>query len=259
MWTRFFSTYIVGPVAAVLPDAWRKALPLAGGLQWERAAAVSGTLEIATGIVGMGYWYMHAMAPMIAGGTEWALRGKFGQEVTDHQIAGAALIVFATHPTTWMLAYVFGEGAVRLFAAAFTEEVLGSFPLYLLERAIFLTTRRKEARPAEAVRSNLASIADTVRERAMVARHKEVPDELRHSRDGSEDILEISASRRKVDWVAPKTVRVDETYYRLEDSSRESGPRPFRYRLRRLAAGVPGRSVLLYRSPRQDNEKSNIE
>jgi len=44
-------------------------------------------------------------------------------------------------------------------------------------------------------------------------------------------------------------VRVDETYYRLEASSVEKGAaRPFRYRLRRLAAGVPGRGVLLYKS-----------
>jgi len=44
-------------------------------------------------------------------------------------------------------------------------------------------------------------------------------------------------------------VRVDETYYRLEASAVEKGAaRPFRYRLRRLEAGVPGRGVLLYKS-----------
>jgi hypothetical protein len=43
-------------------------------------------------------------------------------------------------------------------------------------------------------------------------------------------------------------VRVDDQYYRLEENSVENGPRPFRYRLRRLERGVPGRNVLLYKT-----------
>jgi len=43
-------------------------------------------------------------------------------------------------------------------------------------------------------------------------------------------------------------VRVDDKYYRLEEFQRGKPPRPFVYVLRRLAAGVPGRNVLLYNS-----------
>ena len=42
--------------------------------------------------------------------------------------------------------------------------------------------------------------------------------------------------------------RLREVYYRLEESTIEPGARPFRYRLRRLEAGVTGRNVILYKS-----------
>jgi len=250
MWTQVFWTYVVGPVAALLPQRWRYALPVAERVHWGRAAAVSGFVELAAAIVGLGYQYMRTVAPTIGKGTESAMLGKFGGGVTEHQIGGAALLVFALHPVTWMLAYAFGEGAVRLFGAAFTEDVRGTFPLYLLERVMFLATHPAEARPmAQEVGRNVASIAETVRERAMVARLEDVPDELQYTQAGTEEFLGIRACRRKDDWEPPKIVRVDETYYRLEASSVEKGAaRPFRYRLRRLEAGVPGRGVLLYKS-----------
>jgi hypothetical protein len=73
-----------------------------------------------------------------------------------------------------------------------------------------------------------------------------VPDELCFSKNGADEILEIRACRRKPDWMPPKTVRYKETFYRLEGSSDGPTPRPFRYRLRRLTAGVMGRTVLVY-------------
>jgi hypothetical protein len=74
----------------------------------------------------------------------------------------------------------------------------------------------------------------------------EVPDELCFTKNESGEILEIRACRRKQDWTPPRTVRYLDGYYRLEADSSAGGARPFLYRLRRLAAGVPGRTVLLY-------------
>ena len=84
----------------------------------------------------------------------------------------------------------------------------------------------------------------------MVRRLPVVEDELQRRREGEEEILEIFACRRKDGWIAPRVVKVDEAYYRLEENSTGSGERPFRYRLRRLAAGVPGRSVIIYKTER---------
>jgi len=247
---RFFFTYIAGPFLAFLPERWRQSLPLAPAV-WPRAAFVSGLLECVAGAVGLAYWYMLSMTPMISGGADFVLNGKAGTEVTEHQLAGAALLVFATHPRTWLLALLFAEGALRLLCALIAEEARGSFPLYLLDRALFLAAHPGEAGAvAREIQLNFVETFESVRERLLVARLKHFTDELQTRREGGEEYLEIRASRRKQGWDPPKIVRVDQLYYRLEDSSVDqlAPDRPFRYTLRRLEAGVPGRNVLLYKT-----------
>jgi hypothetical protein len=247
MLTSFVFTYIAGPLAALLPARWRNALPFAGYVQWARAGALSGVLQIAAAILALANWYQYTMYPIVDRGVDLALSGKLGA-VTDQQIAGAAYTVFLFHPLTWVLAYFFIEGAVRLCGAAFAENVLGTLPLGLIDRALSLATNRTDAKPALTDQRNAQSFAGAVRERTMLAGLKQVPDELHYATNQSQELLEIRASRRKDDWLAPKVVRVDDQYYRLEETSVENGPRPFRYRLRRLERGVPGRNVLLYKS-----------
>ena len=248
MLTSFLFTYLAGPLAALLPARWRKALPFARLIQWNRAATLSGILQIAAAILALANWYQHVMFPIVDRGVDLALKGKLPGEVTDQQIAGAAYMVFLFHPLTWLLIYFFLEGAVRLCGAAFSENVLGTLPLGLIDRALSLVTGRTASKPEYPVERNFQSFASAVRERAILSHLKQVPDELHFATDQTEELLEIWASRRKDDWVAPKVVRVDDLYYRLEENSVENGPRPFRYRLRRLERGVPGRTVLLYKT-----------
>jgi hypothetical protein len=80
----------------------------------------------------------------------------------------------------------------------------------------------------------------------MVKGLAEVPDELCFARRGPEEMLEIRACRRKADWDPPRTVRYQDTFYRLEACSSGSASRPFCYTLRKLPAGVMGRTVLIY-------------
>ena len=248
MWTNFFWTYIAGPIAALLPERWRRALPTTVCADWERAAALSGFLEILAAIVALGFWYMWEMTRRIGQIMDVSEAGQIPVGLSEHQVQGAALAIFYMNPLTWILFYFFFEGAVRLCGAAFTENVLGTLPLYLLERIVFLARNRKEVKPRAVVVRNVKAIVESLRERLMVARLPEVPDELHYTRIGTEEMLEISASKRKEDWVSPKIVRVNEVYYRLEESTVEPGARPFRYRLRRLEAGVTGRNVVLYKS-----------
>ena len=221
---------------------------MAGFVKWERAAALSGILESAAAVVGLGYWYMHAMIPMVGGGMDLAVNGKLGPGVTEHQIGGAALFVFVSQPLTWILLYFFFEGAVRFCGATFTESVMGTLPLCVLETAVLLTRNREGAKPGEAARKNAESLVASVRERLLLTRLKDIPDELHHSKSALEEMLEIWASRRKLDWAPPRIVRVDDLYYRLEGVAVEKGIRPFRYRLKRLPAGVPSRTMVLYKS-----------
>jgi hypothetical protein len=244
----FLFTYLAGPLAALLPARWRKALPFQGLIQWNRAATLSGIFQIFAAILALARWYQYTMFPIVDRGVDLALKGKLPGEVTDQQIAGAAYMVFLFHPLTWLLIYFFLEGAVRLCGAAFSENVLGTLPLGLIDRALSLVTGRTASKPEYSVDRNAQTFTGAVRERTILSRLKQVPDELHFTTDQTEELLEIWASRRKDDWVAPKVVRVDEQYYRLEENSVENGPRPFRYRLRRLERGVPGRNVLLYKT-----------
>jgi len=90
-----------------------------------------------------------------------------------------------------------------------------------------------------------------IREKVRVWPPAVLPDELFVIQEGTEDFLEVRACRRKPDWTPPRTVKYHDTFYRLEACSEGSGPRRFRYRLRRLSAGVMSRTVLVY-SPEQE-------
>jgi hypothetical protein len=146
------------------------------------------------------------------------------------------------------LGYLGLEGAIRLCAGAFSDNILGIFPLFLFDKVFVAPFRRlgpKNRNAADDSRNN-SSLVSAIRERVLAARLPIVSDELCFRRDASEEILEIRASRRKEDWTPPRVVCYQESYYRLEADSLGPAPRPFHYMLRRLPAGVPGRTVLLY-------------
>jgi hypothetical protein len=94
--------------------------------------------------------------------------------------------------------------------------------------------------------ASASSFIDAVSDKILESRLPASADEISFRKDGNEEILEIRASRKKTEWDAPRVVRFEQSYYRLEDCGKCAGPRPFRYMLRRLSAGVTGRKVLVY-------------
>jgi hypothetical protein len=241
-------TYILGPFLALLPKWWRQRLQVSSFVQWRQATIVSGLAEFLGALVGSWYWYLHVMTTWIDRGMDSALAGKLGPLVTDQEIGAMAFSVWVGHPLTWLLGYCMVEGTFRFCAATFTEEATGSLPLVLLDKILFSPFRRGGSETLLSTGNpvaNLASIVSAIQDRTLLAR-PEVEDEIRFTKDGTDEILEIGASRRKPDWDPPRVVRCEDFYYRLESFSRRPGPRPFPYILRRLPAGVPGRTVLIY-------------
>jgi len=239
-------SYTLGPFLAFLPKRWRESLPFHASMQWKPAVLLSGILECVVALVALVYWYSYSV-------THWAADAVFsaiehGAEINPNAIGFAGLAVMFLHPLTWLIAYSGVEGMVRL-CAAFTDTALGVLPLFLADKLFLQLVRRRNPLSAGTdnfSQSHLASGMRAVRERALMATLPSVPDELRFTTKGSDEILEIRACRAKPDWTPPRVVRHEDRYYRLEACSHGTAPRPFIYALRRLPAGVPGRAVLIY-------------
>jgi hypothetical protein len=252
-------TFILGPILALLPKAWRNSLPGGDAVNWRIAAVLSGFAESAIALVAMMYWYSYSMTSWVDRGLDSATTGKMPTQVTDQEIGFTALVLVATHPLTWLIAYAGIEGAIRLVAAAFAGTNLGILPFFLLRKFFAIGSGERRPRSAQAARysqGNLSSYVGAIREKAMVRGLAEVPDELVFIGKPPEEFLEIRSSRRKENWEPPRTVRYQDTFYRLEGCSGGGASRPFRYMLRKVSAGVMGRTVLVY-SPAEPQIRRN--
>src|SRR5260370_22378512 len=131
--------------------------------------------------------------------------------------------------------------------AAFSDSLLGTLPVFLVDKAFaVLSGRSKTTQEAPGVAS---SFVNAVSEKILESSVPVCADEISFQKSGTDEIMEIRASRRKPDWDPPRIVRFGENYYRLEDCGKCAGPRPFRYALRRLSAGGPRGERLLFEAP----------
>ena len=247
-------TYLLGPLLALLPQRWRKAFFSGVSVDWRRATALSAFAESVIALAALMYWYSYSMTTWVDRALDAALAGKLPTGVTDHDIGFTALVVWSTHPLTWLIAYAGLEGAVRFVGAAFSENSMGILPLFLLDKVVAIIMGRGRSDPSGVAgysQGHLSSYVGAIREKARGTIFAQVPDELCYRRDPSDEILEIRSSGRKADWTPPRTVRYQTFFYRLEGFAQGPGPRPYCYTLRRLAAGVMGRTVLVY-SPEEE-------
>ena len=238
-------TYFLGPFLAFFPKRWRESLPASSSVNWKHATVLSGLAESVLALIAMVYWYSYSMASWVGHAMDKTLSGDMPTGVNEQEIGFAAVMIFATHPLTWLIGYSSVEGAVRLLGAAVSENILGVLPLYLVDQVITRIAGRG-TKSTDSAQNNFASAKSAVRTTLMQSILPRVPDELRVARNENEEVLEIRACRPKEDWVPPRVVRYGDVYYRLEETSKGTVSRPFGYLLRRLPAGVPGRSVLLY-------------
>jgi hypothetical protein len=183
----------------------------------------------------------------------WIPRFEMGRrgQCPGQAVGFSALVLWLIHPLTWLIGFFVIEGLVRLLAAAFTEQIFGTLSLAFAGWCHGKAT----GRPAEgdalhmpSGREQLQSIVSIVG-KIIAARFQEVADELVELSEGGEAFLEIHSSRAKAEWIPPKTVRIGDVYFRLEQLAQGNVPRPFIFRLRHLAAGAPGRTVIGYESP----------
>jgi hypothetical protein len=243
---------LLGIALSALPRRWRARFALEQTIPWERAAVVSGLLQSFAALVALVVWYSHSVTHWAANALDSALRNGPEAQVPGQAIGFSALVLWCLHPLTWLFAYFAAEGLVRFLAALATEQILPSWPLVIADWSYGKVTGRPpegDALHYPSGREQLGAIVIAARQAAKTVGLSELPDQLVAFTEGGDAILEIRASHPKSEWTAPRVVRIANHYYRLESASQGPRPRPFIFRLRRLAAGVPGRKVLLYDPP----------
>jgi hypothetical protein len=239
-----------------VPRRWRDPLRLNESIPWEPATVLSDFVESLLALILLVYWYSHPVTTWAANALDSALRGGPESAVLGQAIGFSALVLWILHPLTWLIAYFILEGLVRLLAAAFTDQIFGTLPLAFVDWCYGKATRRPpdgDALHTPGTRTQLQSLFSALKEKIIISRLPEVEDELVESTCAGESFLKIHSSRPKPEWIPPRVVRIGDAYFRLEQISQGKSPRPFEFALRRLAAGVPGRSVILYQAPRTLN------
>jgi len=242
----------LGTVLALLPRRWRRGFGLDEAIPWARAAALSGCAESSLAFIGLVYWYSHSVTTWAANGLDSAMRNGPEAQVPGQAIGFSALMLWLIHPLTWCVGYFVLEGLVRLLAAVSTEQVVATLPLVGVDWIYGKLSGRApegDAKHTPSAKAQVQEFVSSLKRGVMVLRLPHLEDECRETGEGPESFLEIHASHPKAEWNPPRVVRMGDAYYRLEGAVQGKPPRPFIYRLRRLAAGVPGRTVLVYESP----------
>src|SRR3954471_20792252 len=135
-------TYLFGAILSFFPKPWRKTLPFYEAISWRHATISSAFGEATGALIALFYWYSNAMTKWTDHAVKSALQGNLGPGVTPQEIGSVALVVWVSHPLTWLLGFFIFEGAVRLFAAAFSDSSPCTFPLFLLDKLVFSAFRR---------------------------------------------------------------------------------------------------------------------
>ncbi len=219
----------LGMVLSPLPRRWRVALQPAKGLPWVSATVLSGLLESLLAFVALIYWYYLSVTTWAANAMDSALRNGPERAVPGQAIGFSALVLLLMHPFTWLMGFFVIEGLVRWLAAAFTEQTFATLPLAFADWCY----GKASGRPAEgdalhmpSARVQLQSLLLAVKEKIISMRLPEVADELLERSEGGEAYLEIHSSHSKAEWVPPKTVRIGDAYFRLEQLASGEKPRP---------------------------------
>jgi hypothetical protein len=249
-------TFVLGMILSPLPRHWRAGERVGDLLiPWRAAATASGFLQAILAVVGLVWWYSISVTTWAAKELDSALQNGPAAQLPGQAIGFSALLLWSIHPCTWLIAYFAVEGLIRMLAAAFAGQVVATLPLAIVDWCYGKATGRAlegDALHVPSGKEQLRSFVTAVREQVWMARSPEVEDELFENVVGAESFLEIRASRRKSEWLAPRIVRIGDRYFRLDESLHGKPPRAFVYRLRKLTAGVPGRTVIVYEPPSAD-------
>jgi hypothetical protein len=124
-------------------------------------------------------------------------------------------VFVALNPVTWIICWFCFEGVVRALGAAFTEEIVGTLPLWIIDRSYRLFRERQQERQRPPL----------------------VPDEVAWFKDGQAEVVQVASCRPKPAWRDGPAIHLHGEFFKVERSISGTGLRPHVYHLRRLQPG----------------------
>ena len=215
MWT----SYILGPLYALLPRRWREKVHRGSDEVLGRLSLISGMLEFVAALAVMRVWYLHFFTTLAEKYVHYVDTTKDARIYTQEAVTQAGFVAFLFTPLTWVTSYFVVEGLLRTFVALATGEACPSLPLVGVDYFCRLATCRPAAPELPLVRDEIST------------------------GDATCD-MKISSCRRKPDWKHPYTIRYAGAFFQIiGEQANGAGPRPYVYRLRRLAPGDVARGL----------------
>ena len=232
-------TYLVGPFLSLLPANWRAKLAWAGSIHWRRATFISGALEALASLCALVVWYSYSVTHHTPAQIEQALRAHPHIHPSEMTMGLIGFIFVALNVVTWIICWFWLEGVVRALGAAFTGEIVGTLPLWIIDKSYRVLRQRNQHRHRPPL----------------------VPDEVAWSKDGEVEVLRVMSCRPKPTWKSRSTIRIKDEFFKVERSIPGSGLRPYVYHLQQLQAGEIIRALENYdpqAAPPEPQQEENI-
>jgi hypothetical protein len=208
-------TYLFGPFLSLLPEPWRARLPSAESIRWRPATFISGALEALLSLCALVVWYSYSVTHHTRVQIDSALRAHPNVHPNEMMMGLLGYVFVALNPVTWIICWFCFEGVVRALGAAFTEEIVGTLPLWIIDKSSRALRQRSQNRHRPPL----------------------VPDEVAWVGDGQAGTLMIMSCRPKPTWQDRPTIRFKDEFFKVERSLAGTGLRPCVYHLRRLQPG----------------------
>jgi hypothetical protein len=197
---------LIGAIASFLPQRYRSAISVS-----VPAAAISGAAQFLFCLGAFIYRYFTFTHQRLFADTNVML--KAGQIGGESALMGSGLLLlneYLLQPLTIVLCYFVFEGLLRLVAAAITQEIVPTLPLYLV-----LLSQQK--------------LHGIRHERALGER---IVDQVSFV-ESSTCCLRIASCRPKEGWNKLITVAYQDELYEVAAAQEGNPPRPFVYLLRK--------------------------
>jgi hypothetical protein len=205
-------TYLFGPFLSLLPETWRARLPWAESIRWRPATFISGALEALLSVCALVVWYSYSVTHHTPVQLDSALRAHPNIHPNEMTMGLLGYVFVALNPVTWIICWFWFEGVIRALGAAFTEEIVGTLPLWIIDKAHRALRQRSQNRHRPPL----------------------VPDEVTSLGDGQAGALMIMSCRPKPTWEIRHTIRFDDEFFKVDKSIAGKGLRPYVYHLRRV-------------------------